>query len=423
MPERLTQSIVDKSTAREKRYSIRDSVVSGLLLRVEPSGKKNWLLDYRSPASGNRNTKKIGTAGVLTVAQAREKAKNILAQIELGEDVLVKRKKALTLGEIVKDYAIKKTHGTNNALDFLQRDFSFLLNRRMDLITVEEIEDWRRERLEEGVKAASINRAVGALKACFRWAMENNYIEQSKVIIHGRLKHLPETDSRETIRFLRDDERKRLLEALEKQKEPYLKPAVLLSLNTGIRRGALFSLTWKDVDFEDRIIYLSSKYSKNKKKNYVPMNDIVFEALSEWKKFHETTEWCKKWPWVFPSPKSTDKEEGKEKPAKNSEDVQEANENKKPERIRSENARKSQPGQMHDMRSSWEKLLTMAEISDFRWHDMRHDFASQLVKAEVSLVAVKELLSHSNWEITLNYAHIDPQYKVEAVKRLDRLYR
>jgi site-specific recombinase XerD len=63
--------------------------------------------------------------------------------------------------------------------------------------------------------------------------------------------------------------------------------------------------------------------------------------------------------------------------------------------------------------------LKKAGIKDFRWHDMRHDFASQLVTKGENLITVRDLLGHADLKMTQRYAHLSPEYKKIAVRRLD----
>lgn len=62
--------------------------------------------------------------------------------------------------------------------------------------------------------------------------------------------------------------------------------------------------------------------------------------------------------------------------------------------------------------------LKQAGISNFRWHDLRHTFASRLVIAGVDLRTVQELMSHQSYEMTLRYAHLAAAHTLEAVQRL-----
>jgi site-specific recombinase XerD len=71
--------------------------------------------------------------------------------------------------------------------------------------------------------------------------------------------------------------------------------------------------------------------------------------------------------------------------------------------------------QFNHTKRSWQSLLKLAAIDHFRWHDMRHHFASQLVMAGVDLNTVRELLGHSDIKMTLRYAHLGPEHKAAAV--------
>ena len=73
-------------------------------------------------------------------------------------------------------------------------------------------------------------------------------------------------------------------------------------------------------------------------------------------------------------------------------------------------------GRMEDVKSAWLALLAEACIVGFRWHDMRHDFASRLVMAGVPLNTVRDLLGHTDIKMTLRYAHLAPESKAAAVE-------
>jgi integrase len=157
----------------------------------------------------------------------------------------------------------------------------------------------------------------------------------------------------------------------------YLKPMILVSLNTGIRQNNLFSLEWGDIDFESQTMTLRAKITKSKKTTMLPINSVVVKTLIAWREQSQDTSPNAL---VFPSPKSG---------------------------VKFDNCKKA-----------WAGLMEDAGIENFRWHDMRHDFASQLVMNGVDLNTVRELMGHADLKMTLRYTHLAPKSKLRAAEVL-----
>jgi integrase len=375
---KLTQTVVQNITPADRRQRIKDSVVAGLTLSVETSGRKSWWVDYRKP-DGKRSYHTIGRADLFTVAEARERAKEFLARVKLGEDVTAPKNDGPPPSDapLLKDFleehyfpwVLANRKGGKATVARLKASFGFLMNVAVREIDPLSIEKWRTGRLKE-VKASSINRDMAALISSLNWGAGLGLIEANPL---SRTKHLQERDSQPKARFLAHDERERLMDALEGREE-YLRNMVIVSLNTGIRRGALFSLLWSDVDLDKRILTLRGEDAKNSKTNYVPLNAAAYAAFKEWRK-------SSKGELVFPSPRTGDR--------------------------------------LTECRHAWASLVKAAGIKNFRWHDMRHDFASQLVMKGVDLNTVRELMGHADIRMTLRYAHLAPGVKTKAVAALD----
>jgi integrase len=391
---RFTQSNVSTLQVKDKPYWITDEGCDNLRLYVG-TRNKTWYVDYRE-ANGKKAHRKLGPADALTVAQAREMARDVATKVTKGESVK-KEKPAekLTLGSYLKDaYFRAASQNLKSADDPIRKitaDFATYFDKPIDELTPIMFEKWRTKRLEAGAKAATVNRTLSTLRSALNWGIKSGLIESNPIQRLGKLK---ESDSRSIVRYLSDDERERLEAALISRERilqkknggetrgefwDYLRPAVLVSLNTGIRRNTLFSLVWGDVDFSSQPLSLRGEISKNGKTARIPLNDDAYDILSSWR---EQSEKHGDDDLIFPSPKTGDK--------------------------------------LENARRSWEGVLREAGIENFRWHDMRHDFASQLVMRGVDLTVVCELLNHSNLKLTMRYAHLAPKQKLDAVQALNR---
>ena len=406
MQIKLTQAYIQNIKTEERRMKIRDTLLKGLVLFVDPSGRKTWYVDYKRP-NGKRTDHKIGNMELFTVAEAREAAREFLASVALGEDPVQKRaSRPLILRELIDDFYMPSMKTARKSGSYqhsmLFRNFVFLMDMPLEENSILKIERWRAQRKADGVTNATMNRPVTVLKAVLNWAVKRDLLNESPL---RRLELLKETDSQTKVRYLSADERERFLKALDDREErirqerdnhnkwlaerereelpslreqpfaDHLKPMILISLNTGIRRGALFALEWGDVDFLNRVLTLRAESAKSGKLNHVPLNETAFRTLQAWRTQTKGSGL------VFPSPVTGDR--------------------------------------IDNCHSAWENLLKEAGIENFRWHDMRHDFASQLVMKGVDLNTVRELLGHADLKMTLRYAHLAPQIRQAAVELLE----
>jgi integrase len=406
----LTQSYVGSLKPNpDKALWITDDEIKNLKLYVGTGGSKVWYLYYYG-SDGKKASKKLGSADKLTVAQARSLAQDVGGRVIRGENV--KKEKPvpkLTYGDFLRDHyepwvvANRKTG--YETMQILNSTFGFLMSKPVTEMSVMEIEQWRTKRIQEGRKAATLNRQVTALKATLSWAYDREVIEIKPL---EKLRQLSEADSDKKVRYLSHDERERLFKALDEREErirsgrdshnlwslereystlpslrsahfvDHLKPMIIVALNTGIRQGSLLRLLWSDIDFQEGILTVRAVNAKNEKTVHIPMNETLKHTLSKWKE--QTKGDGDKL--VFPSPRNGEV--------------------------------------MDSCKSAWANLLRDAGISNFRWHDMRHDFASCLVMNGVDLNTVRELMGHSDLKMTLRYAHLAPAVKMKAVETLDK---
>jgi integrase len=125
---------------------------------------------------------------------------------------------------------------------------------------------------------------------------------------------------------------------------------------------------------ERNTITIHGDNAKSGKTRHLPLNATALSALKSWKEQQEDVDGL-----VFPSV------EGKP---------------------------------FDNVNKAWHRVLKDASINNFRWHDLRHHFASKLVMAGVDLNTVRELLGHSDIKMTLRYAHLAPEHKAAAVAKL-----
>jgi len=366
----------------------------GLLLRVQPSGKRSYYVQI-----GRGKRIRIGEAGPFTLKLAIERANTILRDPAAATKTTTPV--GTTLQEYVagdyKDFVTAHKKDAAATLARIKAAWAPLLSRRVEDITAADVELIRTKRLAAGKTKATVNRDVAALSSVFALWVKNT--PGAEHPLHD-MEALAEPDDKR-VRYLKKDEAQRLRETLADRdaagkaaREHYnewclqrskptlpsintycdhITPMVLLSLNTGMRQGELFGLTWDAVNLDKRQVTVKAATSKGNKTRVIPLNAEAFEVLTTIKPAIATG-------LVFKSPKTG--------------------------------------AAFDNVKKAWGALTEAAKLPDFRWHDMRHDFASQLVMRGVSLYTVQTLMGHGSSLMTQRYAHLQPDHLADAVNVL-----
>lgn len=411
MKKKLTLSSVNSLEATGKRYRAWDSEIQGFHLRVTPAGKKVFILTYRHQRVLKEYT--IGKYGNLTVDEARRIARKQTGLVADGHDIQAERKaseKAVLRRNIAtlaafytekyQPWAESNLKGHLETTRTLNTDFKHLHSRYLGDISQWDAQKWASNMQKAGLRNTTINRRMASLKGVLSRAKEWGVIESNPLAGMKSLK----TDDSPNVRYLSSLEKSQLLKALNERQEEqrmrrkshnrwlntrhnnitaplaetytdYLMPIILLALNTGMRRGEIFDLRWTDVNLRRKLITIRGEISKSGSTRHIPMSNEAHACLSAWKPEHLKNQL------VFPSPTTGFR--------------------------------------LNNIYSSWKKLLEKTGINNFRFHDLRHHFASTLVMKGVDLNTVRELLGHSDIKTTLRYAHLAPEHTAAAISVLN----
>lgn len=225
----------------------------------------------------------------------------------------------------------------------------------------------RETTIQKGAKSNTINFELGTLRTIFNLAIQQKYLEDNPV---RGVRFLKPDDAKQR-RSLTEAEIDRFLRACE----PGLYPVFFVMLHTGMRRGELINLEWRDLDFDRRVVKVRRKpfWVPKTGEREIPMSKAVADVLSNLPRESH---------FVFADKKGN---------ALNG------------NQLREELIRIAKNAGIYD--------LTMI-------HSLRHTFGSHLAQ-KVDLPSVQKLMGHSKIETTLRYIHQTPEHLHEAVEKLN----
>lgn len=186
----LTKRIVLTSEPRDRPYELRDAQVRGLILRVQPSGHKAWIVTW---AHGKRRT--LGSVEHLSLDQARDQARQAVAEyVQSGLPTLAKSKPTsctleTLLNEHFEPWAVAELKGGRQYPDRIRSVFPWLLRRQIIEIDVPTMERWWRGRITgpDAVTKATAARDFACLRSALSRAVEWKLIDKNPLMgIHHR---------------------------------------------------------------------------------------------------------------------------------------------------------------------------------------------------------------------------------------------
>ncbi len=176
------------------------------------------------------------------------------------------------------------------------------------------------------------------------------------------------------VRFLDDDDRARLLQACKESPNPLLYPCVVLALSTGMRQAEQMELVWSDVNLKDGFLILHE--TKNGERRRVTLAGASLELLKEHNKVRRLDTKL-----LFPSSRN--------------------------------------PQKPIDLRKAFLNAMEAVEITDFKWHDLRHCTASYLAMNGASLAEIAEVLGHKTLSMVKRYAHLSDGHVSNVVASMN----
>ncbi len=336
----------------------------GVYLKTRKDGTKAWFYDFM------HNKVRYRGVGGTTKTQALRTLDKVRNQILSGDFDLEEKKGDVLFEKFAELYLSRRTHLRSRDRDELSTKHlvGFFKGKVLAGITPSLIEDYIAARRSKEISNSTINRELTALRRMFNLAIKWKMARRNPM---DQIDKLEEPPGR--TRFLTEEECKRLLDSCSKA----FRPIVFTALNTGMRLREILNLKWENV-YIDSVVdpYIELDRTKNNKKRFIPLNDGMVNLLRSIPR-NETNN-------VF------------------------LGELGKP---------------LKSIDSPYRTALQKAGITDFRFHDLRHTFASHFVMRGGDLFTLKEILGHSSMEMVMRYAHLAAAHKRKLINNLNDIFQ
>jgi integrase len=366
---KINKRSIDALSPGDKDAYLWDSTVKGFALKVTPRGTKTYLFEYKNRSRTTRR-KTIGRHGVLTADQARERAKMLAAEVELGGDPAsdhTKHRAALTVAQLADEWLSDhvKTRRKAKTLGDYQ---GWVARHIVPAIGSMRVPDVQVQDVEKIVQSLSThpttaNRVLAVISSMFTFAIRQHLVRDNPA------RGIEKNQERKRKRHLSAEELLRLGEVLlaaeERGDNQTGINALRFLLFTGMRRGEVETFRWSFVDWHYSRIHLPD--SKTGEKT-LPIGQPAIDLLKLIRDSQKQTSGQDENGFVFPSAKTD--------------------------------------GHLVGLPKMWRKWRSEAGLEDVRIHDLRHSFASVGASGGTPLFVIGGILGHKSTATTDRYAHL-----------------
>jgi len=334
-----------------------DKNLQGFGLRIYPSGRKAYIIQFR--INGRKRLKTLGSTEILTLSQAKQRAKRDLVGLLDNIDPLenLHTQKSLRFTALCSEYMqryskpFKKSWNTDQSRVNLylipklgQREASSIMHSDIAALHIEMGKD----------KKPTANRVVKLISSIYSKAISWDMLPKDYQNPAKGITFYPEY-SRD--RWLSPEELPKLIQAIEEE-DRYARAAIWLSLLTGLRKYELLALEWSRIDLER--LQFTIYETKNNTPLYLPISPEALAVIEKIPKLDGNN-------YLFPS-------------------------------------KKQAGGHLKDFKRQWLRVRKKAGVMDIRWHDLRRTLGSWLAQSGNSLHLIAKVLNHKDIRTTQVYA-------------------
>jgi integrase len=272
---------------------------------------------------------------------------------------------------------VKSVAPVLNALKALEEYFG---NRKIRTIKHAEVESYKLHRLDTPThhgkqrQISSVNRELELLRAMLRFAVRQGWLTHSPFEMGDPL--ISKADETRRERTLSRDEEKKLLAACTGRRS-HLRPLIITALDTACRRGELFKLRWRDVDFASRTLTVVAENSKTARARTIGMTPRVYDELVQL--------------WNSSPQNTNDSVFGYDKPNST-------------------------------VKTAFAAALSEAGIEGLRWHDLRHTGITRMVDTKQPTAVIMKVSGHTQHPTFARYVNPNTEAITNIAEALGALH-